>query len=99
MSISVVIGHHSDCGNTLRQAEAVASGAASVSGVLASGWLDGAADEVDGLHGLGGFFRAMAQTPADAGPHDAPPTADRRTAERLARRVARLRQARLVGAA
>jgi hypothetical protein len=99
MSISVVVGLHSGCGNTAPQAQAVASGAASASGVLASGWLDSAADEVDDLHGLGGFLHAMAQTPADAGPRDVPPPADRRTAGRRARRVDHLRQARLVGAA
>ncbi|SDP81485.1 flavodoxin family protein [Lentzea jiangxiensis] len=70
---------------------------------LPPGWLYSTTGEVDDLNRLGGFLGAMAQAPSDAGPDDAPPTADLRTAEHLGRRVAQvavqMRQGRLVGAA
>jgi multimeric flavodoxin WrbA len=40
------------------------------------------------LNRLGGFLGAMAQSPSDLGPNDAPSGADLRTAEHLGRRVA-----------
>lgn len=70
---------------------------------LAPGWLYSTTGDVEDLNRLGGFLGAMAQAPSDAGPDDAPATADRRTAEHLGRRVAQvaaqMRQGRLVGAA
>ncbi|GAA4950812.1 flavodoxin family protein [Actinoplanes utahensis] len=70
---------------------------------LPPGWLYSTVGDVEDLNRLGGFLGAMAQAPSDAGPDDAPGTADLRTAEHLGRRVARvaveLRHGRLVGAA
>lgn len=44
----------------------------------------------DGLNRLGSFLGSMAQSSTDLGPDRAPPPADRRTAEALGERVARL---------
>ena len=70
---------------------------------LPPGWLYTTGGDVEDLNRLGGFLGAMAQAPSDAGPDQAPPAADLRTAEHLGRRVARvaveLRHGRPVGAA
>ena len=44
------------------------------------------------LNRLGSYLGAMAQSDADAGPSEAPPASDRRTAEHLGRRVAEAAQ-------
>ncbi|MEU4422091.1 flavodoxin family protein [Actinoplanes sp. NPDC024001] len=70
---------------------------------LPPGWLYTTGGDAEDLNRLGGFLGAMAQAPSDAGPDEAPATADLRTAEHLGRRVAQvaveLRHGRLVGAA
>jgi NAD(P)H dehydrogenase (quinone) len=70
---------------------------------LPPGWLYSTTGDVEDLNRLGGFLGAMGQAPSDAGPDSAPSAADRRTAEHLGRRVARvavqLRQGQLAGAA
>lgn len=70
---------------------------------LPPGWLYTTGGGAEDLNRLGGFLGAMAQAPSDAGPDDAPATADLRTAKHLGHRVAQvaveLSHGRLVGAA
>ncbi|MCQ0000897.1 flavodoxin family protein [Streptomyces sudanensis] len=53
----------------------------------------------EGLNRLGGFLGAMAQSPSDVGPDEAPSGADLRTAEHLGRRVAETALERAAGRA
>lgn len=55
---------------------------------LMPGWAYTAAGERDSLNALGGFLGAMAQSPSDLPPQDAPVQADLDTAAHLGRRVA-----------
>lgn len=55
---------------------------------LSPGWLYTSNGSVDDLNRLGGFLGAMAQSPSDLGPEEAPLTSDLMTAENLGRRVA-----------
>ncbi|MFD4355038.1 flavodoxin family protein [Nocardia sp. NPDC058519] len=55
---------------------------------LPPGWAYTAAGERDSLNALGGFLGAMAQSPSDVGPDEAPVRADLDTAAHLGRRVA-----------
>lgn len=57
---------------------------------LPPGWLYRATGSPEDLNRLGGFVGAMAQSPSDLGPDDAPSAADLRTAHHLGRRVADL---------
>jgi multimeric flavodoxin WrbA len=55
---------------------------------LPPGWLYTSTGSADDLNRLGGFLGAMAQSPSDLGPEEAPRTSDLMTAENLGRRVA-----------
>lgn len=79
--ITIAVAYHSGYGHTARQAKAVAAGANSV---------DGAATALVDVekNALGSFLGAMAQSPSDLGPQEAPPQADLDTAAHLGRRVA-----------
>ncbi|WP_411111891.1 flavodoxin family protein [Streptomyces sp. c-19] len=62
---------------------------------LAPGWIYSSGGSPEDLNRLGGFVGAMAQSPSDLGPDEAPGTSDLLTARHLGERVARaaLRQA------
>ncbi|HWH01190.1 MAG TPA: flavodoxin family protein [Pilimelia sp.] len=55
---------------------------------LPPGWLYTTGGSPEDLNRLGGFLGAMAQSPSDAAPAEAPGAGDLRTAEHLGRRVA-----------
>lgn len=57
---------------------------------LPPGWLYRSTGSPEDLNRLGGFVGAMAQSPSDLGPADAPSEADLRTAHHLGQRVAEL---------
>lgn len=57
---------------------------------LPPGWLYSANGSPEDLNRLGGFLGALAHSPSDASPEEAPSEADLRTASHLGRRVAEL---------
>lgn len=57
---------------------------------LPPGWLFSASGTADDVNRLGGFLGAIAQSPSDAGPDEAPSDSDLRTASHLGQRVAQL---------
>ncbi|MEU9234502.1 flavodoxin family protein [Streptomyces subrutilus] len=64
---------------------------------LAPGWIYSSEGTPEDLNRLGGFVGAMAQSPSDLGPEQAPGTADLRTARHLGERVARAARRQALG--